>query len=95
MCVIGHERTMEGRTNRNQPNGVLNIERSIDHYRGGGVCMDVDGDDDDCIARDEIVDAETEGTVRFGGLGELFAPEDLTSTKERKIRKWHPKIMSR
>ena len=44
----------------------------IDHCRGGGVCMDVDGVEDNGTARDEVVDAEIEGTVRFGGLGEFF-----------------------
>jgi len=36
--------------------------------------MDVDGVEDDGTARDELVDAEIEGTVRFGGRGEFFVP---------------------
>ena len=39
--------------------------------------MDVDGVDDNGTARDEVVDAEIEGTARFGGLGEFFVPWDL------------------
>jgi len=46
------------------------------HCRGGGVCIDVDGVEDNGTTRDELVDAEIEGTVRFGGLGEFFAPWD-------------------
>jgi hypothetical protein len=34
--------------------------------------MDVDGVEDNGTTRDELVDAEIEGTVRFGGLGEFF-----------------------
>jgi len=75
---------MEDRTNRNRPTSILNIEGSIDHCRGGGVCMDVDGVEDDGTARDEVVDAEIEGTVRFGGLGEFFAPEDLQERKKER-----------
>jgi len=44
------------------------------HCRGGGVCIDVDGVDDNGTARDELVEAEIEGTARFGGLGEFFVP---------------------
>lgn len=51
---------------------VSNIEGV--HCRGGGVCMVVDGVEDNGTARDELVDAETEGAVRFGGLGEFFVP---------------------
>ena len=47
------------------------------HCRDGGVCIDVDGVEDNGTTRDELVDAEIEGTVRFGGLGEFFAPWDL------------------
>jgi len=47
------------------------------HCRGGGVCIDVDGVDDNGTARDELVEAEIEGTARFGGRGEFFAPWDL------------------
>ena len=36
--------------------------------------MDVDGVEDNGTARDEFVDAEIEGTVMFGGLGEFFTP---------------------
>jgi len=37
--------------------------------------MDVDGvEDNGGTTRDELVDAEIEGTMRFGGLGEFFAP---------------------
>jgi len=37
--------------------------------------MDVDGvEDSGGTTRDELVDAETEGIVRFGGLGEFFTP---------------------
>ena len=39
--------------------------------------MDVDGVDDNGTARDELVEAEIEGTARFGGLGEFFVPWDL------------------
>ena len=50
------------------------------HYRGGGVCTEVDGVEDNGTTRDELVEAEIEGTVRFGGLGEFFTPWDLTAT---------------
>lgn len=56
-----------------------------DHCRGGGVCidcMDVDGVEDNGTASGEFVDAEIEGTVRFGGRGELFTPWDLQGRKE-------------
>lgn len=36
--------------------------------------MDVDGVEDNGTARGVLVDAEIEGTVRFGGLGEFFVP---------------------
>jgi len=39
--------------------------------------MDVDGVDDNGTARDELVEAEIEGTARFGGRGEFFVPWDL------------------
>ena len=39
--------------------------------------MDVDGVEDNGTARDELVEAEIEGTARFGGLGEFFVPCDL------------------
>jgi len=54
------------------------------HCRGGGVCIDVDGVEDNGTTRDELVDAEIEGTVRFGGLGEFFAPWDLQERKKKK-----------
>jgi hypothetical protein len=34
--------------------------------------VDVDGVEDNGTTRDELVDAEIEGTARFGGLGEFF-----------------------
>ena len=50
--------------------------------------MDVDGVEDNGTARDEVVDAEIEGTVRFGGLGEFFVPWELCIGKEgRNVRK--------
>ena len=55
-----------------------------DHCRGGGVCIDcidVDGVEDNGTANDEVVDAEIEGTVRFGGLGEFFTTWDLQGRK--------------
>lgn len=54
--------------------------------------MDVDGVEDDGTARDELVDAEIEGTVRFGGRGEFFVPWDLLERKEGMVRKRKPKI---
>jgi len=44
----------------------------------------VDGVEDNGTTRDELVDAEIEGTVRFGGLGEFFAPWDLQERKKKK-----------
>lgn len=49
--------------------------------------MDVDGVEDDGTTRDELVDAEIEGTVRFGGLGEFFAPWDLQGREEKRSAK--------
>lgn len=49
--------------------------------------MDVEGVEDNGTTRDEFVDAEIEGTVRFGGLGEFFAPCDLQERKEIDVKK--------
>lgn len=49
--------------------------------------MDVDGVDDNGTASDELVDAEIEGTDRFGGLGEFFTPWDLQERKEINVKK--------
>lgn len=69
------EGTMESGMNRKIGRADTEyLRRIINHYRGGGVCMDVDGVEDNGTMRDELVDAEIEGTVRFGGLGEFFTP---------------------
>ena len=57
--------------------------------------MDVDGVEDNGTTRDELVDAEIEGTVRFGGLGEFFTPWDLQEQKEIDVRKSGNKKISR
>lgn len=46
--------------------------------------MDVDGVDDNGTTRDDVVDAEIEGTARFGGLGEFFVPWDLCIGRTKK-----------
>jgi len=59
--------------------------------------MDVDGVEDNGTARDELVDAEIEGTARFGGLGEFFVPWDLCigRTKRMSEARIPKKIISR
>jgi hypothetical protein len=66
------ERVMEGSMNR-KSDTCRCIEHQRDHYRGG-VCIVMDGVVGNGTARDELVDAEIEGAVRLGGLGEFFAP---------------------
>jgi len=67
----GKNVVMEEGTNQSR----VNRYRTLKGYcRGGGVCIDVDGVEDNGTARDELVDAEIEGTARFGGLGEFFVP---------------------
>jgi len=61
---------------RGGPRSPNRYEILKDYCRDGGVYTDADGVEDNGTARDELVDAEIEGAVRFGGLGEFFAPWD-------------------
>lgn len=72
---------------RGEPRSASWYEILKDYCRDGGVCIDVDGVEDNGTSRDELVDAEIEGNVRFGGLGEFFTPWDLQERKEIDVRK--------